>query len=298
MPARENDRPAKRNERVRKIRRKRRIKILLSLLAIVLSILLVLCITVFFPIKNISVSIGAYYTAEQVIEASDIEVGDNIIVAGWFNQSEKIQTKLPYIKSVSYKKSLEGNLVIETKLTSEKYAFIGKDASLVADSDLKILREHTDENSGLVTVYLYGDLSGDIGRIGELTDAADASLFSFVTDAVEQRGIKINTVDLSRSYNIALKVSDRFIVELGSKSDFNEKLAHLAVMLERIDEGKSGVIDLSSWNVSNEEAYFKERDIGEYFTERHTTKPELTEEDAEGDGESSSESLSSVVEKS
>ncbi len=294
MPNRDNSRPAKRNERVQKIRRRRRVRILLCSLAVVLVVLVVLSLTIFFPIEKISVSIGAHYTAEQVIEASDIDIGDNLITVGWFGQSKKIQTKLPYIKSVSYNKNLDGTLIIETKLTSDKYAFIGAKKSYVTDRDLKILHDLSEHSDDITTVYLYGDLSGQTGYTGQLTDAADASLFAYVVDIIEQYGITANVIDLTRSYNIAVKVSDRFVVELGSKSDFESKLAHLAVMLERIDEGKNGVIDLSSWTVTNEEAYFKEKDITDYFSERHAASESEQKTDNEENDSSVVESSSNV----
>ena len=224
----------KRNERVRKMRRRRRIRFLLAFFALCLIVFAILSVTVLFPITKIVSSDCGKYTAEQIISASKIEEGDNLIINGWKSDQKRICTSLPYIKSVKFSKSFDGTLKISAKSAYEKYLINSPDGLFLTDPDLKILDVDAQASEDIICVYTYGSISGAKGETAKFSDDTDKELFDFVTRKLEEYKIDYTVVDISKSYNISVLVSSRFVIELGSKSAFDEKLAHIAIMVERI----------------------------------------------------------------
>lgn len=265
MPSKKQKTNVKRNERVRKMRRKRRIKFLLAFLAVCLIVFAVLSITVLFPITKIVTSDCGKYKAEEIISASGISVGDNMVINGWSKDEDRICTTLPYIKSVKFSRKLDGTFTINAKSAFEKFVIYSPDDVFVTDPDLKVLTKDVSDSKEVISVITYGKVEGEEGKTASFTDDADVALFSYVTQKLEEYKFDYKIVDISKSYNISVQVSDKFVVELGSKADFDRKLPHIAIMLKRIETGKTGIINISSWSVSNEEAHFKECDITDYF---------------------------------
>lgn len=266
MPSKGNAANTKRNERVRKMRRKRRVRFLLAFLAVCAFVFAVLSVTVLFPITEVKASDCGKYKAEQIIAASGISAGDNMIINGWSKDSERICTALPYIKSVKFSRKLNGKFTITAKSAYEKYAIYSPDDAFVADPDLKVLQKGVPDNKDVVSVITYGEVESVEGKTAVMKDKSDEALFAYVTEKLDEYKIDYQVLDISKSYNIAVKVSSRYVIELGSKVDFDKKLSHIAVMIERIDASKSGIINIASWSEENEEAYFREVDIENYFS--------------------------------
>lgn len=69
--------------------------------------------TVFFQVETISVTGNSRYTAEEIIAASGVELGDNMF---WMRKSwvsGQITWKLPYISEVEIRRSLPSTLVVQ-----------------------------------------------------------------------------------------------------------------------------------------------------------------------------------------
>ena len=82
-----------------------------------LSILLVaaavaVACVVFFRVNSVEVSGNVRYTAEEIIEASGIKTGDNLIGLSRSRVSASICTRLPYVENVNIKKVLPDGVVL------------------------------------------------------------------------------------------------------------------------------------------------------------------------------------------
>ena len=83
----------------------------------VLSILLVaaavvLACVVFFRINSVEVVGNVRYTAAEIIEASGIQMGDNLVGLSRSRVSASICTQLPYVESVAIRKALPDGVVL------------------------------------------------------------------------------------------------------------------------------------------------------------------------------------------
>ena len=73
---------------------------------------------------------------------------------------------------------------------------------------------------------------------------------------LEKNKIKINSIDVTDKNNIKFRVDDRFDVILGSKANYENKIAQLESMIKNIEETRKGTINLSIWNENNRQTSF------------------------------------------
>ena len=120
--------PVARQRRHARYRRRRgRFSGLYKALSVLLvAAAVVLACVVFFRVNDLEVSGNVRYTAEEIIEASGVETGDNLIVLSRSRVSAAICTKLPYVENVSIKKVLPDKIVLRV---SERVAAASVESS-------------------------------------------------------------------------------------------------------------------------------------------------------------------------
>jgi hypothetical protein len=94
----------------RRIRRRGGARPIVSFILIIAAV--VLAMSVFFKVSKITVKGNSYYTADQVIEASGIEEGDNLFFVNRFSAVSKIFAKLPYIQKATVTRGLPNRVTI------------------------------------------------------------------------------------------------------------------------------------------------------------------------------------------
>ncbi len=104
---------ARQRRHPRSKRRRGRFRGLYKLLSILLiAAAVVLACVVFFRVNSVEVTGNVRYTAAEVIAASGIEMGDNLVVLPRSRVSAAICANLPYVESVSIKKALPDGVVL------------------------------------------------------------------------------------------------------------------------------------------------------------------------------------------
>ena len=116
-------------------------KVLLAVLTVVvlLTICTILSFTVFFKIDDITVEGKTRYEYNDIISASEIKLGDNLLLCNTSPGAEKIKNKFPYIEGVEIEKHLFNKInikVTEAKPTSiiesdGKYIVLGKSGKVI-----------------------------------------------------------------------------------------------------------------------------------------------------------------------
>ena len=102
-----------RRHRSRPRRRRGRFGSLYKLLSVLLAAAAVIfaCV-VFFRVNRVTVAGNSRYTAQQIIDASGIEVGDNLIALPKGSIANRILPALPYVRSVSLQRVLPDGVLI------------------------------------------------------------------------------------------------------------------------------------------------------------------------------------------
>ena len=250
----------RREERRRAIRRKRMIAGFISFLIISVLILAVLSVTVLFPIKRVSVTGSKIYNANQIVEASGVKQDTNMILVSAKSLTEKIRLKLPFVESVKIKRDFPDRLVI-TVVDAKEYAVIKSgDAYYTISKNGYALNKYIDKPDGVFEIMCaVKDIT--LGTKIQVKDKNQSKILETLIKNLEEKSIQIDYVDVTNTVNIKAKVCGRFLVNFGTNTNLSKKIAHLNGMVEKIDEDKTGKINLSMWTSQKTEGSFVESEI-------------------------------------
>lgn len=145
-----------------------------ALTVVAVALALVMCMSVFFKVKDITVSGNDVYSPWSIREASGINEGDNLLSFGVAKASGKIIANLPYVESVRIGIKLPDTVMIEVKERKVAYAIRSSDGIWwLMDSDGRVVEMTTDTGAGNYTQILGVTL--DSPTVGELAVAAEDS---------------------------------------------------------------------------------------------------------------------------
>lgn len=235
-------------------RRRGRFGVLYKLLSVLLVLAAIIagCI-VFFRVEEITVTGSTTYTQQQVIDASGVEMEDNLILIQRVPTGRKIINALPYIKEVNIRRALPNGLLITVTECVPVAALEGEgDSWWILDSSAKLLEQGEDDLAkpymkitGLTA--LKPSAGGRVAVAAEETTKLDS--LKAILAALEERGIfaDVNSVDLSAVTEIRLVYQDHYTVRMPMYSDDFHRLIHTmqAVAENPKVAGRSGTIDLT-----------------------------------------------------
>lgn len=217
------------------------------------ALLILASLTILFGTKTVAVLGESPYTDEEIIKASGIKQGDNVIRLSSSKVNSKIVNKLPYIKSARLNKNLSGKVQIVVTQAKGAYAFIDGERCVVTSEDGKVLSIEAAETASQYTI-LQGvtieSLASCVpGKYVSVTSKDDLDLARLVYDAAADAEISpITSIDISNPDYIRLLVEERLSILAGGKEDIGRKLALAAKVIERENElspTQYGIIDLT-----------------------------------------------------
>ena len=164
MPKRQQNTSLSKDERIvnrtnmrrRKNKRKRLIiRTVLSGFFLVAG--LVVALLLFFNINKISVTGDSAYSSEEIIIASEIETGDNLIFLSKSRVNKLITEKLPYVGSIKLRRRLPAHLEIQVIKTDAVYGVAQNGYYTLLDRDGKVLETGVEYVSADKTLLNAGD---------------------------------------------------------------------------------------------------------------------------------------------
>ena len=206
-------------------------------------------VAIFFKVSTIEVQGNAIYSAEQIIEASGIEKGDNLITVNKSTAAGGIIAALPYIESVSIGRTLPDTVGIEVKETDATFA-VTTDTNtvwLINPSGKAIEKVNTlssEEYSQLLGVTINNPAAGQ--KVTAVNQAnLDAALA--VLSALDGTGITehIASLDVTKDYDIVLWYGDQYEIRLGGTEQLDYKVQYLSAILGKLSDYQQGTIDLT-----------------------------------------------------
>ena len=258
------DSKTKKKNNIKKRKRRVRKSFLAIVFIFLLSLLAILSVTVLFPINKVTVeSEKTVYSSNEIIKASGINEGENLLMLSSKNTEEKITTELPYIKSVKVIKKLNGTVVLEPKPAKVRYCIESNSSMLLADESFKLLEvcEETPESAICVTGIKPKEAA--LGEMLEFKNSEKLNSVKQVDSVLMKHGIEINGIDVTNLSNINITVKSKFKVELGTAKSLNKKLLYLVEMIEQIEKknpNDEGVINLIYYD-KTKEGIFKRQSI-------------------------------------
>lgn len=228
---------------------------------------IVLSMIIFFKVKHIEVLLPegkdggkAYYTAEEIIQASGINLDENLLSLSKATVAANIHANLPYVNNIQVKKQLPGTVVISFTEFDVTYAIQDEAGTWWLMSREGRILEATEEKEAKTHLYVTG-MPIQVPAIGDTiqaaaTDGADLSEIAAkqavvreIIPALEGAAFvkQIDRVDVSTSYDLVLWWdADRYKIRLGTTENLAYKLQFLQATLDNNEvQHRSGIIDLT-----------------------------------------------------
>ena len=222
-----------------------------SISFIVICAALVFGMSVFFRVSNIEVVGAAHYTQEEIVEASGIKDGDNLMFVNRSSVAKKIYSKLIYVGEVKVRRKLPNTVIIEVA-ESGSVAVIQSESGLwLIDRNCRILEEcATQDAESYIKVKGLSAVKPEKGEIIAVADEdkPKAEFLSGILTAMSARDMTsdVDSIDLSNVTNAVFDYLDgRFKVKLGSDENLDYKFDLLLASITKLEAGDTGTIDLS-----------------------------------------------------
>ena len=238
----------------RHTRRPRRRRGRFSGLYKVLSVLLVaaavvMACVVFFRVNSVEVTGNVRYTAEEIIEASGIQIGDNLIGLSRSRVSAAICTKLPYVENVVIKKALPDGVVLQVTERVAAASVESAEGRWLISAEGKLLEKHT----GTAKVMTISGLTAAGPYPGGMIQVAgeEEATLDYVTQLLTQLEShgwlgQCTSLDCSAAASMTLNYGI-YQVKLPRGGDYNYylSLTESALASGSILEGVGGLLDLT-----------------------------------------------------
>ena len=210
----------------------------------------ILVMSVLFRIRVIVVEGNEHYTDNEIIEAVDIESGDNLFFYDRFQAVSNVFSKLPYIDEVSITRTLPDKVTI-TVVESKAIAYIEiGDEQWTINENCKVLGKAA-EGEDEILIPVIGFEPGTL-MIGEQLTTADGEegpvdYLAAVLDQIRERGLasKVTRIDFSDIKNVEFDYDNKYTVKLGSNREVEYKFGMFVSVDSQLLEGDAGVIDIS-----------------------------------------------------
>jgi len=239
----------KNKEKIIKIRkRKRAIRRIVFFSIIIISIFIVLLLKLpYFNINKISVIGNNNITSKEIIELSDICIGNNIFYVN-SKKSEKNLLKNPYILSAKVEKKLPNKIVLniterKAKLyvLNEGYYYIVDENSIVLEKKKNIDNQNLKRLLGANTDEII------VGKVLSFDDQNKIEIIKTLTNIINSSTIakNIRMIDVSDIYDIKAYMGN-LCIKLGDGEKLDEKFNRAFAIINKQDlEGQTGYINVS-----------------------------------------------------
>ena len=224
---------------------------LIVMLAIVAAV--VFGVAIFFRVNRVEVQGNKIYSEEQIVKASGVEKGDNLLMVNKPAIVGNIYASpvLPYVQTVSVGRVLPDTVVIKVQ-ESEIVGLVTGDtgSSWYVNTQGRVLGSSVEQFNGQIVELTGFTITsakiGDEARASEnMEDRLEAALN--VLQAMEGTGLidMVTSIDTEKSFDICVYCSDQYEVQLGGDDELEYKMWCLQGVVEELGEYQTGIIDLT-----------------------------------------------------
>lgn len=249
---------AARRRRNRHRRRRGRFSFLYKLLSFLLIFAAILtgCV-VFFRVNQVEVTGNSRYSAQEIIEASGVEMGDNLFLTNKPQTVLSIKRKLPYVEKVAVVKSLPDTLELRITESAAVAVLEAEGQHWLINSEVKLV-EVGDESLGQGLPKVIGltpvtpTLGMSVAVAAEEQGRADG-LRGLLT-ALSERDMAESVaefIDLTGAGSIYFGYGEDLTVVVPMAGDFPRRVFSLQRVLEKFQqqgETVTGTLDLTYGN--------------------------------------------------
>ena len=221
----------------------------LSFLLVVAA--LVFGMGVFFRVQVIEVRGSTVYTPEEVIEASGIDVGDNLFFINRSSASSRIFSRLSQVEEVASIERELPNKIIITIEESSALAYVNWEGrNWMLTGNCKLLGTGQDQElEGLIQILAVTPVSPEAGELMTVSQNDELKL-TYLRELLSAMGDldiagNVSQLNMENPANPTFRYGDRFTVRMGTNSNTEYKLRMLVSAVMQLDSDITGTIDLS-----------------------------------------------------
>lgn len=225
-------------------------RLLRPLSVILAAVAVVAALTLFFKVEHIEVTGAGRYSASDIIEASGVETGDNLVLLDRYRVAQKIYTALPYITDVRPKPKFPNTLEIEVVETRAAAAIQGAGGFWLLSSNGKIL-EGVDETAAADYLQIIGLQAEEpavssplvLPEDSRLTTERLSELLTALTD--HEALTRADVIDCSDARKLVLQYDGRFQVEMFYNADFDFKVICMLTAVDKLEPNETGILRMT-----------------------------------------------------
>lgn len=223
---------------------------LAPLIFVLVLILLVFCVGMFFRVQDIEVVGAQSYTAEEIIEASGVEKGDNLFFINRFNGASNIFSRLPFVDFASIERRMPSTVVITVEEAKAVACLNWQGQRWMITAAGKLLGSADEASAAsLIRVTGFEPVSPAVGEQARAAEGEELKL-TYLKDllaVLEADGLigDVQAIDLSAPVNPSMEYLGRFTVRLGEDRELDYKLRMLLATVRQLEAGETGIIDVS-----------------------------------------------------
>lgn len=252
-------------KRTKKKTRKTGAVVLLVSIILFVTVFASLSLTVLFNIKNITVTGESQYTMEQVISASGVTVGANLVSLPTEKCENNIKKLLPYIAEVEINRVFPDSVSINVSPAREFAAVKIDDKYLKVDEHFKVLSVEENKPEDLLLIRYIEAESVPIGNEIVFSDEGQKESLKKIIDITTDLQMKISHVDVKSLVDLNFCIDKKIYVKVGSTNYLDEKMLHLSAALKSTEPIEKGVVSLVDWSENNKKVWNIDEDIAKYI---------------------------------
>ena len=222
---------------------------LLSVLVICAA--MVMALTLFFRVDTIEVTGTERYTEKDVIEASGIQLGDNLFLLNKYEAARSIAEQLPYIdiEDIRIRRELPDTLLIDVAECGTPLAVIQDGSAWLLSPKGKIVEQLPASQAGDYAVIdgcelLAPSVGTDIALSTEFANQ-QTSLLALLA-ALDAAGLtdRVDAIHLDDLSRLTMDYAGRFSVEMEYNADYDRMLQILEAGISKLESNQTGSIRL------------------------------------------------------
>ncbi len=222
---------------------------LLSVLVICAAV--VMALTLFFRVDTIEVTGTERYTEKDVIEASGIQLGDNLFLLNKYEAARSIAEQLPYIdiEDIWIRRELPDTLLIDVAECGTPLAMIQDGSAWLVSPKGKIVEQLPAAQAGDYAVIdgcelLAPSVGTDIALATEFANQ-QTSLLDLLA-ALAEAGLtdQVDAIHLGDRSQLTMEYAGRFTVEMAYGADYGLALRILEGAVSQLETNQKGTLRL------------------------------------------------------
>lgn len=238
------------NKRKKRRRRGGLGRLLRPLSFILAAVAVVAALTLFFKVQTIEVSGTFRYTSDDIITASGVQIGDNLVLLDRYRVSQQIYTALPYVTDVRPKPKFPNTLEIEVTETRAAAAIQSAAGWWLLSSEGKILESVDSQTAAsyptITGVWAEEPAVSSTVALPEESPITAERLCVLLTALLEQDALsRTSEINCTDPRELILQYDGRFRVEMFYDAEFDFKVTCMISAADKLEPNQTGTLRMT-----------------------------------------------------